>query len=395
MNRTPRRHPRVASLAASAASTLVIAGFAAAQAGGAAATGGAAPAPTSVASTTTPRKEIAPRIAETRYYRILQTVELNDVPQDAKRVKLWVAVPGDGPWQRVLERRVVDAPAGWELVRAEESGGDLVFVDVPAASSAGAPLKVLVETLVRRDAPHVDVAAPSSAEELGRPFQKELFANALRTDATNMMVDEKVRALASKVCAGEQDPRRKVVRLLQATADVADHYSKDPSKPHCGRGSAQDCMENGGGCCTDLHSLFIALARAEGIPARLQMGYRLRPDREGTTYDPSYRCWVEYWLDGSGWVPTDIVVADSGDAEGRQSHWGKLDARRVWLWEGRGFDLTPKQAAPAIQTMHSGWAEIDGVAVDVLPAADGTPSKLRRTIKFDDLTEEFSNRGGQ
>jgi transglutaminase-like putative cysteine protease len=338
---------------------------------------------------TTARTEVAPEVTETRYYRVLQTVELTDLPEGAQRVKFWVAVPGDGPWQRVLERRVVDAPPGWELVRVPESGGEMIFVDLPATTAAKAPLKVRVETLVRRDAPAVDLSAPSSAEELGRPFQRELFASALRADATNMMVDEKVRTLAGKACEGEQDPRRKVVRLLQATADVADHYSKDPSKPHCGRGSAQDCMENGGGCCTDLHSLFIALARAEGIPARLQMGYRLRPDREGTSYDPSYRCWVEYWLEGSGWVPTDIVVADSGEPDARASHWGKLDARRVWLWEGRGFNLAPAQGSPPIQTMHSGWAEIDGVAVDVLPAADGTPSKLRRSITFHDLTEEF------
>jgi hypothetical protein len=32
--------------------------------------------------------------------------------------------------------------------------------------------------------------------------------------------------------------------------------------------------------------------------------------------------------------------------------------------------------------MLCGWAEIDGKAVDPLPASDGKPSKLRRTVKF-------------
>jgi hypothetical protein len=35
--------------------------------------------------------------------------------------------------------------------------------------------------------------------------------------------------------------------------------------------------------------------------------------------------------------------------------------------------------------MLVGWAEIDGVAVDVLPADDGTPSKLTRTIQFEEV----------
>jgi hypothetical protein len=192
--------------------------------------------------------------------------------------------------------------------------------------------------------------------------------------------------LSRKACAGETDTARKVVRLLDAVADAADHYSKDPSKPKCGRGSAQDCLAHGGGCCTDLHSLFIAAARAAKIPARMQYGYRLNAAKENTEYDPSYRCWVEFYLPGSGWVPTDIVVADAGDASARKQFYGMLDARRVWLWEGRGLELVPRQASAPIETMSCGWAEIDGVAVDVLPAADGSPSKLSRTITFQDLT---------
>lgn len=329
----------------------------------------------------------SPRIADTRVYKVLQTVELNDVSDSARQVRFWVAIPGDGPWQRVLSRRVVEAPAGWTLVRVPESGGEMIYSELSGAPAGGAPVKVVVETVVRRDAPAVDVGSVGVEATLSPEERTKLFAEFLRLDAPNMVVDEKVRALAKAACAGETDPRRKVVKLLEATADAADHYSKDATKPHCGRGSAEDCMANGGGCCTDLHSLFIALARAEGIPARLQMGYRLRPDREGASYDPSYRCWVEYWLDGSGWVPTDIVVADSGEAAARSNHWGTLDARRVWLWEGRGFNLTPRQAAPPIQTMHAGWAEIDGKPVDVLPAEDGTPSRIRRTISFQELTD--------
>ena len=63
-----------------------------------------------------------------------------------------------------------------------------------------------------------------------------------------------------------------------------------------------------------------------------------------------------------------------------------LDARRVWLWQGRDLDLVPKASNSSIETMICGWAEIDGAPVDVLPAKDGTPSKLRRTITFQDLT---------
>lgn len=390
---TPRSARRGAVLVLAAKSLLVCATLRSAGAGEPSIQpsrqGGAGGAESAAGVSSALLADLAPKIVDIRHHRILQAVELRDVPPGAKRVSLWAAVPGDGPWQQVLERKVVEAPAGWQLVRQPGSRGDMVFVDVPAPANATGPIRIVVESLVRRESPAVDLAAPSTDASINTPLQKELFTDALRTDATFMSADDTIRAMARKACAGEPDPRKKVVRLLEVVADAADHYSKDASKPHCGRGSAEDCMANGGGCCTDLHSLFIAMARAEGIPARLQMGYRLKPENDGKRADPGYRCWVEFWLDGSGWVPTDIVVADGTDSASRTVRWGQLDARRIWLWEGRGFDLVPQQSGPPIQTMFCGWAEIDGTPVDALPADDGRPSKLSRTVLARDVTDEY------
>jgi hypothetical protein len=328
-----------------------------------------APASATVSST-------APRIAETRVYRIRQTVSLADVPSGEHDVRMWVPVPADGSWQHVLDRRVIEAPAGWRLEKQPKSGAEMVF----ATSKEHGEIKVVVETTVARQSPKFDMSAASGE------LQQTLFDEELRQDEPLMSVDPQVMELSRTACAHETDPARKVVRLLDAVADAADHYSKDPSKPKCGRGSAQDCLLNGGGCCTDLHSLFIAAARAAHVPARMQYGYRLNATKEKTEYDPSYRCWVEFYLPGSGWVPTDLVVADAGEPSARMDNYGTLDARRVWLWAGRGLDLVPKQASAPIETMSCGWAEIDGVAVNVLPAADGSPSKLTRKIVFEDLT---------
>ncbi len=338
----------------------------------------ASPPTTTLAQTTASSSviSVAPRISETRVYRIRQSVALKDIPAGDHDVRLWVPVPADGSWQHVLDRRVVEAPEGWKLEKQPKSGAEMVV----AHTKEHGDIKVVVETTVLRQSPTFDLSA------LSGELQANLFEDELRQDEPLMFVDPQVIELSRTACANEKDPARKVVRLLDAVADAADHYSKDPSKPKCGRGSAQDCLVNGGGCCTDLHSLFIAAARAAHIPARMQYGYRLNGTKENTEYDPSYRCWVEFYLPGSGWVPTDLVVADAGEPSARKDNYGTLDARRVWLWEGRGLDLVPKQASNPIETMICGWAEIDGVAVSVLPAADGSPSRLTRTITFQDLT---------
>lgn len=318
----------------------------------------------------------APRITQTRVFRIRQTVTLSDIPAGDHEVRLWVPIPADGSYQHVLDRRVLEAPAGWTLEKQPQSGAQMVV----SQGRAQGTLRVVVETTLSRQSPSFDLDAAAGA------MQPALFAEELREDEPLMALDAQVLELSRRACAGETDTARKVVRLLDAVADAADHYSKDPSKPKCGRGAAQDCLANGGGCCTDLHSLFIAAARAAHIPARMQYGYRLKADKENTEYDPSYRCWVEFYLPGSGWVPTDLVVADAGEPTERRKSYGMLDAQRVWLWEGRGLELVPRQKSEPIRTMSCGWAEIDGVPVDVLPGKDGSPSKLARTITFQDLT---------
>jgi transglutaminase-like putative cysteine protease len=342
----------------------------------------AAAAPHTEAASPVAPTLVRPEVSSTTSYRLRQTVRLREVPKDAKKVRLWAPIPSDTAWQRVLDVQVVDAPAGWTLVRQDAPRGQMIYCEV--AQPKG-PVSVTVECTVLRDAVRVPLGDQAGAGQspVATGVEPGMFPDELSEDSPLMEANDRVTALASDACKGAVSLPERAVRLLELVANSADHYSKDPSKPKCGRGSAEDCMAQGGGCCTDLHSLFIALARSQGIPARLQFGYRLTAANEGKVdADPGYRCWVEYFLPGRGWVPTDIVVADSGDAAGRTSAWGTLDDRRVWLWEGRGFTLAPAQTGGPIQTMIVGYAEVDGKSVDPLPAADGTPSALERKITF-------------
>jgi transglutaminase-like putative cysteine protease len=324
---------------------------------------------------------IEPRVLETRTVALTQTVVLRDIPANTGKVRMWTPIPSDSAWQRVIDRQVVSAPGAWKLVRQEEGRGDFIYVefDNPPAGEASIIVKCVVE--------RAGVQFPLESAAITENIQPALFEADLDPGAPLMTVNPEIKAMADKACGDERDPAHQALALMRVVADVADHYSKDPSKPKCGRGAAEDCLEQGGGCCTDLHSLFIALARARGIPARMQYGYRLLDAKAGAAYDPGYRCWVEFFVPGAGWVPTDIVAAD-GAAADVPAKWAALSATRVWLWQGRSFELTPAAKAGRIDTMICGWAEIDGKPVDVLPAADGTPSKLTRTVQFEVLNTD-------
>ena len=128
--------------------------------------------------------------------------------------------------------------------------------------------------------------------------------------------------------------------------------------PHCGIGDAKVCKKQGGGCCTDLNSYFIALARAREIPARLNMGYRLQEKNIGKSVDPGFRCWVEYFVPNFGWISTVIVDADNPSGLGPERWMSGLTSRRLFLNMGREFDFGTDIAVGKVNHMSIGYAQI-------------------------------------
>jgi transglutaminase-like putative cysteine protease len=323
----------------------------------------------------------APVEPVTRVYRVQQNVTLAEVPAGAKTVKWWISIPGDDRYQEVLDFSVASAPGSWRAVTEPVHGNRFILVEV--ASPTAKSLVTKIEFTLRRRS----VFAGIDPAKVGpiTPSHQQLFADELRKDAPHMEVTPQITKLADEACGAETNVATQAKLLLGKVADTADHYSKDPTKPKFGVGDAANCMINGGGTCTDMHSLFIALARSRGIPARLQMGYRLRESNEDKEVDPGYRCWAEYFVPGYGWVPTDVVEADDPKGLGRDRWFTGLTERRLWLNEGREFDLAGRAAtAHRVNLMVIGYAEIDGVEARVLPEGN-RPAQLTRTVRYTEV----------
>lgn len=322
-----------------------------------------------------------PSLGETRVYRVRQTVRLDQIPEDAGQVRWWIAIPDDERHQDVLDLTVVSAPGPWRIERDADRKNRFLFVE--ASQPDGDALEAVVEFTLRRE-PVLDRIDPDKVGPV-TDTHRRLLSEELRVDAPHMRVTPELLEIAGEVCGKETNPAIQADKLLHYVAAQADHYSKDPSKPHCGIGDAEDCLTNGGGCCTDLHSLFIALARARGIPARLQMGYRVLEKNVGREVDPGYRCWVEYFLPGYGWVSADIVEADAVDGQGPARWFTGLTERRLWLNEGREFRF-PSASTERVNTMIIGHAEIDGLPARVLPDGELKP-QLHRKVHFVEVDE--------
>ena len=73
---------------------------------------------------------------------------------------------------------------------------------------------------------------------------------------------------------------------------------------------ALSALQNKRGVCEDYVTLFVALCRASGIPARGVTGFLSEGLREGNTIDANtiYHTWPEVYLQGYGWVPLEVTA---------------------------------------------------------------------------------------
>jgi transglutaminase-like putative cysteine protease len=125
------------------------------------------------------------------------------------------------------------------------------------------------------------------------------------------------------------------------------------------------CSEKYGNC-TDFHALFISLARAEGLPARFEIGLPVPMDRASGKIG-GYHCWLEFYIAGQGWFPVDASEA-SKHPERREAFFGSQPPDRLRLTTGRDLTLHPTQTSGPLNYFVYPHVEVDGVRSDAYSA---------------------------
>lgn len=139
-----------------------------------------------------------------------------------------------------------------------------------------------------------------------------------------IFVSERIRALAATLSA-EGSPSIDAVRsywdfIHREMVSGVIHYDQvNPISP------CDWTLDAGWFDCQLGSSLFVALCRARGIPARLAGGYLLYPAT------PSNHFWAEAWLEDRGWMAFDFIGWDirraGGHPELEGRFFGRLDYR--------------------------------------------------------------------
>lgn len=200
-------------------------------------------------------------------------------------------------------------------------------------------------------------------------------------------VDGEIGKLASKITTG----KKTVLEKARAVYDwTCENTFRDPKTRGCGTGDVCELLKSPGGKCADIHSVFVALARAAGVPAREVFGIRMgKKEREDVT--TWQHCWAEFYLPGYEWVPVDaadvrkamltenLKLDDARTAGYRAYFWGGIDPYRVKLSTGRDLALNPRQSGGTVNYLMYPFAQIGGKTVDWLD-----PSTFKYSIIYTD-----------
>jgi transglutaminase-like putative cysteine protease len=312
----------------------------------------------------------ADTLSETTY-AVQHGLTVKEIPQGTKKVRIWFWVPREDGAQKILDFAVSNAPGDYKLTRDPIYGQQYLFCEVEKPKQD--KLTLSTEFLVKRCA--VSVALDPSKAGVLTPAHRQVFAAYLRKDTPHMEVTDSISMLAKEVIGEETNVVKQARLIYNYVIEKADHYSKGEGAPKPSKiGSVPYCRINGGGSCTDMHSLFIALSRAAGIPTRLAFGSRLQSKNEGKEIDPGYRCSAEFFAPKLGWIPLDVAAGDT-NPDKKEFYFGGLDDRRILFNEGRDIELSPKQNGPRLNLFIGAYVEVDGQM----------HSAWERTMKFNEV----------
>lgn len=265
-----------------------------------------------------------------------------------KKVRVWIPEAHSDAYQEV---KVVSAKGDLPLKQTREMkyGNEIYFAETKGGAQP--ELHFDVEYDVVR---HERVALSPSAHVVAVALTNKERQDDLRPNAL-VPITGLPAELAAKVTVGKSEALYKARAIYDYVFTTMKY---DKTGTGWGRGDVLYACDAKKGNCTDFHSLFIAMARSQGIPARFEIGFPLPPDQHSADI-AGYHCWSDFYIEGRGWIPVDISEAWK-HPEKHDYFFGSHDVNRVQFTMGRDLELSPAQEGKPLNYFVYPYVEVDG-----------------------------------
>lgn len=295
-------------------------------------------------------------VAAKRHFTFHYKFRVKDLPSATKGksvVKVWLPCPATSDAQEIVRGEVV-APAKLTEHLEARFGNKILYLELPVPEKGEFTVDIPYD-VVRKEVRAIESSSTMSAEKLD-DMKRALY---LAADKLVPISGKPLKILADVEL---RDDKLAMARQLYELVDRHCVYKKEGTG--WGRGDTNWVCESGYGNCTDFHSLFISLARSQGLPSRFEIGFSIPTDKkEGPVV--GYHCWAWFHLNDRGWIPVDISEADKFPAM-KEYYFGNLTADRVMFSTGRDVKLSPPSAQQPLNFFVFPYIEVDG---EPLPSA--------------------------
>lgn len=297
-----------------------------------------------------------------------------------KSVNLWLPYPRSDKFQKI-EKIAISGDYDHSAIYNEPENGAHYLFSHWSATAKSAELKFQFKAQVKQ-------RAKLSLQDKNLPVPVEI--SQYLESSTWLPTDGEIAQISTEITQGKHG----ILEKARAVYDwVVEHTHRDPDIIGCGTGIVEKALARRGGKCADISSVFVALARASGVPAREVFGLRLgkKAQQDMTS---GHHCWAEFYLPGNGWVAVDpadvrkiILVKKLSLAQAKpyqEYYFGSVDPYRLVLEKGgRGITFNPKQKEKALNYFMYPYAEVDGKKLNYFDAKG-----FSYTIQFEEIADK-------
>lgn len=316
-------------------------------------------------------------------YEFTQTYDLQVPKGSTGDTKLWVPLPFSNDYQTVKSIEFNGNYQQAYITENNQYGAKTLYATWDKnAQKRDLKVKLMVETKDREPMKQgllKDYQAPEKIEYSVDVQQYLKPTQHIKTDGI-------VKQYAQKIIGNENNPLKKAQLIHQW---IVNNMERDNTVLGCGDGDVEKILTTGilKGKCTDINSVFVALARAANIPAREVFGIRLGQALKMGEYSKTafggakdkianensgQHCRAEFYLAGFGWVPVDSAdvakyrltekkaVKDKDTQAVSQYLFGNWEANWMGFNHARDFTLYPVPELAPINNFGYPYAEVDG-----------------------------------
>ncbi|WP_101774454.1 transglutaminase-like domain-containing protein [Pasteurella oralis] len=317
-------------------------------------------------------------------YELIKSFNLA-VPKGSKgETNLWVPLPFNNEYQEVKSIQFDGNYKNAYLTENNQYGAKTLFANWDEnADKRDLKIKLVIQTKDR------EPMAQGALKDYQVPAQINYSVDVLTylKPTTHIKIDGIVKKYADKIVGTENNPLHKAKLIHQW---IVNNMERDNSVLGCGDGDVEKILTAGilKGKCTDINSVFVALARASNIPAREIFGIRLGQAVKMGKYSKSafgsadtnkfanvsggQHCRAEFYLAGFGWVPVDSAdvtkmrlaekkaVSDPDTQAVSDYLFGNWEMNWVGFNHARDFNLYPTPEITPLNNFSYPYAEIGG-----------------------------------